>query len=906
MRVIGRPHGPSISHSPFSILTFPFPPMTATYRLQLQPDFGFAEVEGLLPYLRDLGVSHVYLSPITEARAGSLHGYDVIDHNEVRQDFGGRAGLDRLLGAVEAHGLKVVLDWVPNHAGVGPRNEAWQDVLAYGPYSPSARTFDVDWRPLKPELAGKVLLPFLGRPYGEALDGGEIALAFEDGRFYATYYESRYALSPASYDVVLEPALERLERTDAYWDLKEIVDAYRGLRTGERDKAEALRLRLGALAARVDVGPWLALDRETLHALLELQHWRLAYWKTAGYEINYRRFFDINGLVGLRMEDDEVFWEAHRLLGALLAHPAVDGVRIDHVDGLFDPHGYLDRLRQLGARHVWVEKILAHGETLPTAWPTEGTTGYEFMNDAVRLLVPRDGQHALDRTYRRAVPDARPYDRVVYRSKVLVMETMLSSELFRLAYELDRISEADYHTRDFTLEALREALAEVVAAVDRYRTYVPYEIDEARTVIGEAVYRAKGRNPATESTAYDFIARVVLGDVHPDLRAAQRAWVGRFQQYTAPVAAKGVEDTAFYRHLRLLALNEVGGEPDQFSVTRQQFHAHARYRALRYPRALVALSTHDHKRGADTRVRLAALAEAPGLWAEAVAALAALGERHRGAHGPAPHDAFLFYQTLAALWAPPPSDADGYRAGLPDRLAPYAEKAAREAKLHTSWINPDEAYETDLEAFVRGVSADPGLDAALGPLAAALADVGAANTFAQTVLHLTTPGVPDLYQGTETFDLSLVDPDNRRPVDYGLRQRLLDRLGPLLDAPEAGAVRDLVEGRPGEAKFFLTARLLRLRRERPALFAGDYHALDVDGPGENVWVAYTREAEGEAAVVLVSRFPTAEARDATVPLPDALPGGGPWADWLSGAVIEGGDEIQTSALPLPFAVLVRP
>ncbi len=878
--------------------------MIATYRLQLQPDFGFAEVEALLPYLRDLGVSHLYLSPITEARAGSLHGYDVIDHNEVRADFGGRAGLDRLLGAAEAHGLGVILDWVPNHAGVGPRNDAWQDTLAYGPASSHARTFDVDWRPLKPELRGKILLPFLGRPYGEVLDDDEVGLAYEDGRFYATYYESRFALNPASYGAVLDPALESLERTDDYWDLKELAEAYRDLRPDERDKAEALRLRLAVLAGRVDPAP--ALDRDALHALLEAQNWRLSFWKTAGYEINYRRFFDINGLVGLRMEDEHVFWEAHRLLGELLAHPAVEGVRIDHVDGLFSPHGYLDWLRQLGARRVWVEKILAHGETLPEAWPTEGTTGYEFMNDAVRVLLPRDGRLALERTYRRAVPDARPYDRVVYRSKVLVMETMLSSELFRLAYELDRISEADYHTRDFTLEALREALAEVVAALDRYRTYVPHDLDEARVVIGEAVYRAKGRNPATESSAYDFIARVVVGDVREDLSEAQRVWVGRFQQYTAPVAAKGVEDTAFYRHLPLVALNEVGGEPDQYSVTRQAFHAHARYRALRYPRALVALSTHDHKRGADTRMRLAALAEAPDVWAEAVAALAEVGERHAGAHGPSPGDAYLFYQTLAALWASPPSapGADAHRAGLTDRLRPYMEKAAREAKLKTSWINPDEAYETDLEAFVRGVLADPGLAPALDPLAETLDRLGFLNTLSQTALHLTTPGVPDVYQGAELFDLSLVDPDNRRPVDWALRQRLLSDLGPLSDDPAPDAVRQLVEERRAEAKFYLVARLLRLRGRHPALVSGDYHALDVDGPGERFWIAYTRETEDEALVVLVSRFPGAEDRAATVPLPERLVGGA-WADALSGAEVPGGAGIETDRLPLPVAVLVR-
>ncbi|MDX1529981.1 MAG: malto-oligosyltrehalose synthase, partial [Rhodothermales bacterium] len=745
--------------------------MTASYRLQLHPDFGFAEVEALLPYFQRLGVSHLYLSPITTAKAGSTHGYDVVDHNEVSDALGGREGLDRLLAAAEERGLRFILDWVPNHAGVGSRNESWEDVLAYGPNSPSARYFDVDWRPLKPELQGKLLLPFLGSPYGDALDGGELGLAYEAGRFYATYYDSRFALNPASYAQLLAEALPHYERQAPYWDLKDLLTAYRTLRPREREKAEALRPRLEAFAERLDPAEWLgAIGQGALHALLEQQYWRLSYWKTAGYEINYRRFFDINGLVGLRMEDPHVFWDAHRLLAELLAQPAVSGVRIDHVDGLFDPHRYLQRLKELGAEHVWVEKILAHGETLPEGWATEGTTGYAFMNDALHLLLDPAGELPMDRAWRRFAEGARPWPRTVYYSKVLVMETMLSSELFRLAYELDRISEADYHTRDFTLEALREALAEVVAAFDRYRTYLPYDEEEAREVVGEAVHRAKQRNPATEPTVYDFVARVILGDVREDLREQRQAWVGRFQQYTAPVAAKGVEDTAFYRYFRLAALNEVGGEPDEWARSRQAFHARARFRGHRYPRNLLATATHDHKRGEDTRMRLVALAEVPERWEETAAVLAEIGRKHRGEHGPARSDEYLLYQLLAALWP----DAD--RDALPDRLWTYLQKAAREAKVETSWINPDEAYEADLEAYVRGLCADPKTDAAVSPLADDLRRLGFFNTLSQLVLKLTTPGVPDFYQGTELFDLSLVDPDNRRPVGYALRQRLLDEM----------------------------------------------------------------------------------------------------------------------------------
>lgn len=881
--------------------------MTATYRLQLQPDFGFAEAQALLPYLRRLGASHLYLSPVTEARAGSTHGYDVIDHNEVRTDFGGREGLDRLLDDAAEAGIGVIFDWVPNHAGVGPHNASWQDVLAFGPHSPSAWTFDIDWEPFKQELKRKVLLPFLGRTYGEALDDGEIGLAYDDAAFYATYFDNRFALNPATYDALLDAALPHYERADAYWDLKDLLEAYRGLEPHEREKAEALRPRLAALVQHADPAAWLGeIEGERLHALLERQFWRLAHWLTAGHEINYRRFFDINGLVGLRMEDDQVFWDAHRLLGELLAHPAAAGVRIDHIDGLFDPHGYLEQLRALGTRQVWVEKILARGETIPEGWPVEGATGYHFMNDVLHLLLDPEGEIPLDRAYRRFVPEARAWERVVHRSKQLVMRTSLQSELFRLASELDRISEADYHTRDFTLEALREALAEVVAAFDRYRTYLPdHDAEAAREVVQLAVHRARSRNPAAEPTVFDFIARVILGDVREDLRERQRAWVGRLQQYTAPVAAKGVEDTAFYRYVRLAALNEVGGEPADWALPAQAFHARARFRARSYPRHLLATATHDHKRGEDTRMRLLAIAEVPERWEETVQALAAIGEAHTGERGPARADAYLVFQTLAALWQPPAGeDPSAYRATLPDRLWTYLQKAAREAKEQTSWINPDERYETDLEAFVRGICTDERTAEALGPFAEEIARLGFWNSLSQLVLKLTSPGVPDFYQGTELLDLSLVDPDNRRPVDYALRRRMLDDLGGLLAVPEAEAVRGMIDAREARAKLYLTARLLRLRQERPALFEGEYRPLEPEG--SDGWVAFTREAGEDVLVVLVPRYPARwhEAHAASVLLPEALADAA-WTDWLTGAEIAATDALDPLGLPLPWAVLVR-
>ena len=888
--------------------------MTATYRLQLTPDFGFTEAEALVPYLKRLGVSHLYLSPITEARPGSTHGYDVIDHNSVREAFGGRAAFASLRETAVDAGLGLVLDFVPNHAGVGPANQGWQDMLAYGRHSAYAHHFDVDWTPLKPELQGKILLPFLGTTYGAALDDGEITLAYEDGHFAAAYYEHRFALSPRTYPQILDALLPTFERTDAYFDLQELRDAFADLSPAARERAEALCRRLDAVEVSFDAETLdEALDRDALHELFEAQHWRLAYWKTAGREINYRRFFTINDLVGLRMEDEDLFWGAHRLLGDLLAEEGVDGVRIDHIDGLFDPHEYLDRLRDLGADRIWVEKILAPRETLPEGWPVDGTTGYDFLNDAMGALLQTEHEEALRRTYRRAVPDAESYDTTVYRSKLLVIEQTLSSELARLAYALDRLSEADYHTRDVTLAALREALREIVAAVDRYRTFLPHDEETAREVVEEAIYRALQRNPAAEPTVFDFVERAILGDLRADLQADQQAWVGRFQQYTGPVAAKGIEDTAFYRYHRLTALNEVGGEPGAFGVHDHAFHARNRFRAREYPEALCTTATHDHKRGADTRMRLLALAETPDAWGEVVQALDEVGDPYRGPHGPSPNDAYLFYQTLAALWCgdegvPRPAEA---RPALTERLQAYMEKAAREAKQQTSWINPNEDYEADLAAFVEGVTTDAATPDVLDDFAVRLAEAGFANRLSQLTLKATAPGVPDVYRGTELADLSLVDPDNRRPVDWARRRAALDDLGPLLDDPSAEAVRALVDGPDPRGYLYLTARLLRWRRAHPTLAAAEgYTGLSPEGEGGDDWLAFARftgdaDAPDAALLTIVARHPLTRDPDAParLPLPDGLADRA-WTDVLTGTALEAGDTLDLRALPTDRAAVL--
>ncbi len=877
--------------------------MNATYRLQLTPGFRFEEVRQLLPYWRRLGVTHLYLSPISESRKHSTHGYDVTDHNQVREALGGADGFESLRQAAVDAGLELILDFVPNHAGVGPGNQSWQDVLSYGPHSPFTSMFDIDWAPLKQELKEKLLLPFLGQPYGRVLDGGEVKLVCQGGRLWAGYFNQRFALRPESYADVLEELLPRIERTDAYWTVKELVDAYRSVLAGERERAEALHERFAALPDEV-VGPLeealAAFEGQRLHALLEQQFWRLSYFKAAGYEINYRRFFDINELVGLRMEDPEVFFSAHRQLGQLCLQEGISGVRIDHIDGLSDPHSYLERLREIGARHIWVEKILAPGEILPDAWPVEGTTGYEFLNDVLRLLNWPGGRIRLEREFRRVVDDT-PYVDVVNESKQLVMATTLAGELFRLAYSLDRLSEADYHTRDFTLEAMREALGQVVAAFGCYRTYIPHESERAKDVIKAAIHEAKQRSPAFENSVYDFIEDVLLGRIAAELEDTRMAWVARFQQYCAPVAAKGVEDTAFYRFAPLLALNEVGGEPDHFAQEPQAIHAHARFRALRYPRNLLATATHDHKRGEDTRMRMLALSQLGNDWHKLMRQLERARRRHKGERGPDSSDAYIFYQTLVALWK------TASLADLTERIAAYMVKASREAKRSTNWINPDLAYEADLDRFVRGMMNDRWVGRAVTPLAAQLAHHGFFNSITQLILKLTSPGVPDIYQGCEIFDHSLVDPDNRHPVDYALREEMLDQLEPMLAQPDPAGLRVLIDTLDPKFKFYVTACLLRFRGQMAAPFAGGYQSLALEGQAEDFAFAYAREGGGQTVAVIVPRFSLIlQNRGGVGDTRVILPQAGPWREVLTGNTFEVQDDSGTlavAALPLPWAVL---
>ncbi|HJL14296.1 MAG TPA: malto-oligosyltrehalose synthase [Sandaracinaceae bacterium LLY-WYZ-13_1] len=864
-------------------------PLVATYRLQLSPDFGFDAAAALVPYLAELGVSHLYLSPITEARPGSPHGYDVVDHSRVRDELGGDAGFEALRSRCVAAGLGLVLDFVPNHAGIGPSNEAWQDVLCYGAVSPWADTFDL-------ELGGdeRILLPFLGRYYGEALDGGELSLVYEGGHLAAAYFEHRFRLRPESYRTLLARWFPTLGDDPERGTWARLLEDYRALDGRDRDRAEALRARLAELDPSGLSAMLAELPSEVVHDVLEEQRFRLAFWQTAGAEINYRRFFDINDLAGLRMESPEVFARSHAKLAELLAKPGVDGVRIDHIDGLYDPRGYLLRLRELGAPHVWVEKILATREALPESWAIDGTTGYVALNDLLRVLVWPGGERALTRLWHR-YGGHHGWEDTVHEAKRLVMRTSLSGELSRLAVELHEMSRADYHTRDFTRPALSHALEEVIAALDRYRTYLPDDRAEGEAAVKEAVARAIARNPADEPSVYEHVGRAILGPLRDDLEADRQLWVGRLQQYTAPVAAKGVEDTAFYRYHRLSALCEVGGEPDRFSLGRRAFHSRMRHRAQTQPLGLTATATHDHKRGEDTRMRLALLSELHKPWGKLSKDLARLGRSHRSPVGPSPADSMLFHQLFVALHGTDAPDA------LRARLVAYMEKATREAKARTSWIRPDPTYEEALRRYVEGMMGDEAVHAAVAPLAERLARLGFANTISQTVLKHTVAGVPDVYRGTERLDLSLVDPDNRRPVDFEERAAWLRQMRDLLEAPDPDVLRRWREAGDERLKLFVIARLLRVRRADPALFShGSHRGLDAP----TGVIAFTRRRAGQTVLVAVPRFPSRPPKSERGVRLAGVPRG-VYEDVLGGGAVELGEELHPRERPLPWVVLLK-
>jgi (1->4)-alpha-D-glucan 1-alpha-D-glucosylmutase len=890
----------------------------ATYRLQLRAGFGFAAAADLVPYLAHLGISDCYFSPYLQARPGSTHGYDVIAHDRLNPELGDEEDYRRLCDALAAQGMGQILDMVPNHVGVmGSKNRWWLDVLENGAASEYANYFDIDWEPLRQELRGKVLIPVLGDHYGNVLDSGALVLVFSEGALRVEYYEHHFPIDPREYPRILAPGLsrlrERLGKDDA--DLaafESLVTAFGNLPPRWRRDAEALaergrdkelhKRRLAELCARSADLDWYVreclrdyngaedypADAGRLHALLESQAYRLAHWRVAADEINYRRFFDINDLAALRMENPRAFAATHALVLDLISQGKLQGLRIDHPDGLYDPARYLGWIQERVAAgramadeprplYIIVEKILVDDEQLPEDWPVHGTTGYDFAALVDALLVDPDGAEPLAGCYLDFAGNRRSLVEEIYAAKRLLMRNMLSSELHVLASELSRIAESDPHTRDYTLDALRGALAEVVACFPVYRTYISPKgvASRDRNQVFKAVSEARRHSQSPDLSVFGFVQDVMLWDIAEGKPEEYRERVLRLamklQQYTAPVMAKGMEDTAFYRHHRLVSLNEVGGNPDRFGVSIESFHRAMVRRSETWPHALLAGSTHDSKRSEDLRARLHVLSELPEEWREHVERWSRLNRRLRRDVGdltlPDPNTEYLLYQTLLGVWPLTEPDPEGL-AILGERVRAYMEKAVKEAKVHTAWTNPDEEYEEALGAFVQALF-DPARNATFlddfVPFQRRIARLGLFNALSQTLLRFTAPGVPDIYQGNELWSFDLVDPDNRRPVDFELRRTLMEPL----EGAASGSVRDILENMlDGRAKLHLIRQALGLRRTDPELFErGDYRPLAVEGPHAERLCAYARVHRGRAVIALVPRLlaglvpPDAEAVD---------------------------------------------
>lgn len=912
----------------------------STYRIQLNRDFTFEDARRVVPYLAALGITHCYSSPCLMARPGSPHGYDICDHSRLNPELGGDEAYATFVRELHAHRMAHLFDFVPNHMGIDPQmNPWWSDVLENGPCSAYAHFFDIEWEPVNEALKGKVLLPVLGDQYGAVLERGELRLGFANGALFLDYAEHRFPINPRQTPRVYRLGLDDL-RTDLGDDhphVREFLSIMTALqnmpasteteperieeRRREKEVARERLVRLveqsprvhahiDAAVARLNGSPGVPDSFDLLHELLEAQPYRLSYWRTASHEINYRRFFDINHLAGLRMIDDQVFAATHQLVLKLIATGTIAGLRIDHPDGLFDPARYFAKLQTEGrtAReaspgnapdedrpiYLVVEKILSAGEALPVAWAVHGTTGYNFLNDVNALFVDAAQARQMRQLYARFTGQAASFGQVVYESKKLIIETAMASELNVLAHALHRIAQGNRRSRDFTLNSLRDVLVEFVACFPVYRTYVSdcgWSMSD-RATIETAVARARRRNPAMEASIFDFLREVLLpreaeangapivperrGGVYaprdPEEYQRRLAFAMKLQQYTAPVQAKGLEDTAFYRYNLLLSLNEVGGDPGRFGRTPQDFHGACELRRQRWPHELLATSTHDTKLGEDVRARLNALSELADDWRRELSRWARINAPHRrmidNEWAPDRNDEYRFYQILIGAWPLEADESGRVPEAFVERVRDYMIKAIKEAKVHTSWISDFKPYDDAVADFVIGAltgATAPRLLAAFLPFARRVAQIGMVNSLAQVVLKIASPGVPDFYQGAELWDLNLVDPDNRRRVDYARRSQMLDALAPVLEASAAArddagemaaAVSALLDRwEDGRIKLFVTACGLRLRGRLTHLFGeGEYLPLQSDTTTPADIVAIARASGSEHVIAAVPRL----------------------------------------------------
>ncbi len=873
----------------------------ATYRLQLHAGFGFEAAAAIADYLHDLGISHVYSSPYLQAAPGSKHGYDVVDHHKVNEELGGGEAYDQFCKRLGEYRLGQILDIVPNHmATSGRRNRLWWDVLENGPASRYSSFFDIDWQPQEEKLRNKTLVPILGDHYGRVLNRGEIEVARKGGDFSINYFDHELPVAPIS----LSPLLASAAAETGSEYLAFIADSLARLpqptSTGQADKTErhrdkdVIRVLLERLFTEV---PFIAeamdsvlrrlnKDVDALDDLLEHQNFRLSFWRTAEQELGYRRFFDVNTLIGLRMEDPHVFGDTHALIIRWLREGVLDGIRADHPDGLRDPRQYFRRLRE-EAPHVWMlaEKILEPGEKLRTDWPIDGTTGYDFLNEAGNLFVDQANEESFTNIYSDFIGQPVEYRQLVRENKQKVMRDILGSDVNRLTTLFSEICESHRNHRDYTRQDVNRAIRELVANFPVYRSYVIPERNEITRddthYINEAVEGAKTNRPELDGDLFDFLGSVLMSKVRG---ARESEFVLRFQQFTSPVMAKGVEDTSFYAFSRLLCLNEVGGDPGRFGASLEAFHRFCTTAQKSHPKTMLASSTHDTKRSEDVRARLSLLSEIPEKWKATIWRWTEINQKYKKNDLPDRNSEYFLYQTMLGAW---PIGTD--------RLMPYLEKAFREAKQQTSWITPNEEFETATKEFVEKLYSDAEFLKDFEGFVDTLIEPGRINSLSQLLLKLTAPGVPDTYQGTELWDLSLVDPDNRRPVDYEARRSLLREI-PNLNVKQVWERMD--EGTP---KLWTIYQTLRVRRKQVDSFAGEYKPIAASGTKGKHLVSYLR---GKNVLVLAPRLVLQlnnEWGETFINAPE-----GSWQNELTGELIKGG-QLRVAKLleAFPIALLTK-
>ena len=786
----------------------PPPIPLATYRLQLSKEFDFEAAARIVPYLKSLGISHVYASPFLKARAGSTHGYDIVDHSQFNPDLGGEAGFMVLSETLRQQDIGLILDFVPNHVGVQySDNPWWLDMLEWGSASPYAVSFDVDWEQLPHRARGGILLPILGSPYGQALEKGEIELRYDDtgGSFSAWYFEHRLPISPERYSEILRTIVKeaKAEALPAGVSLLDLASRHARLHHPNREEAPAFKTELRSVEGATDVigrgldayraGPGRQIQNLVLHHLLERQHYRVAHWRLASSDINYRRFFDVNSLAGLRVEDPRTFAATHRLVARLIVEGRLQGLRLDHIDGLRDPAQYCQRLRRLvrtaqrtkpAPFYLVIEKILGKNEKLPAFVGVHGTTGYEWLNAITQVLIAGDGLEPLDEVWRQLSNQSPSLPPVLKEAKQRVLETLLTSEFTVLWRLLARVASGHYSTRDFSADSLRQALELYVLNFPVYRTYLTQAGISAQdhALITETVDKARAEWFAADDGIFDFLRDVLTMDlIKPERGTAHsvprvRRFALKVQQFTGPLMAKSLEDTAFYRYHRQVALNEVGGDPSATALSVPAFHDKMETRAKDWPHGMTATATHDTKRGEDARARIMAISEIAGEWTAAIARWKVLNAHHVVTEGnfraPSATFEYMLYQTMLGAWQPEDP-------AFADRLLAYALKAAREGKNETSWLNPNTRYEEGVAKFIASTldrTASAEFIESFEAIACRISLLGALNSLTQVTLKATLPGVPDFYQGTELWDFSMVDPDNRRYVDYAVRATALKAL----------------------------------------------------------------------------------------------------------------------------------